>query len=168
MIPNRLDPQIPKKPDAQASRSTFPVGGAPGRAPHAPDVVRPSREQTKNPSSGPGEPKPWKRARHHPQSQEPQPPAGDDRRPGPSRPARMLPEHVAEDLGFHVADIPVLVRYGFLTPLGKPTRQTPKRFARVVIRALEHDVEWLDQATLCLQAYWRNKKRFTDDEEEIL
>ena len=72
-------------------------------------------------------------------------------------PARLTKEQVAELLGCKPHDVPVLVRFGLLKPLGKPTQQCVKYFAAVDIDAKSQDVKWLGRATDALYQNWRNE-----------
>jgi hypothetical protein len=76
----------------------------------------------------------------------------------PKWPGRMFSEQVAEELGFHDADIHILISAGLLVPLGDPNRSSVKRFSREEILELGRDMDWLHRATLALAEFWRVKK----------
>jgi hypothetical protein len=73
----------------------------------------------------------------------------------PFYPARLTAEEVAERLGMKKHDIPILVRYGLLKPLGKPEQQSVKYFAAVEIEEKAANAGWLGKATDALYRYWR-------------
>ena len=60
-------------------------------------------------------------------------------------------------LGFQPHDIPILAARGFLTPLGNPTPNCEKFFARVRIVELAENEEWLSQTRAALYQHWRMK-----------
>ena len=72
-------------------------------------------------------------------------------------PARYSAAQAADVLGFHVDDIPVLVREGFLTPLGKPQNNSIKYFTCVAVTALGEDHGRMDEAQAVLYQKNRNK-----------
>lgn len=63
-------------------------------------------------------------------------------------PGRLTAEQAAGILGFSTHDIPVLVRNGMLTPLGKPTQRSTKYFAAIEIFRCLKDKKWLSKATI--------------------
>ena len=77
-------------------------------------------------------------------------------------PARLTKEQVAVCLGCKPHDVPVLVRFGLLKPLGKPTQQSVKYFAEVDIAAKAKDVVWLSKMT---NALYENSRRDEDESE---
>ena len=74
-------------------------------------------------------------------------------------PARLMPEKVAEILGFSPYEISILMRIGMLKPLGKPAPNAHKYFCATEIIELSHDREWLDKATRAVGKHWREKNR---------
>lgn len=73
-------------------------------------------------------------------------------------PARMDAGLTAKILGFQTNDIPVLVKYGQLEPLGKPpTPNCTKYFARRQILEVADDYSWLSKATKTIYQYWQGK-----------
>lgn len=74
-------------------------------------------------------------------------------------PARMSASQAADALGFHVDDIPTLVRAGLLTPLGKPINNAVKYFSSEDIANLGCNRQKLDKAQEFL--YERNQKKVT-------
>ena len=70
-------------------------------------------------------------------------------------PGRLRAEEVAKILGFAEHDIPVLVRYKLLRPLGQPSQQSTKYFAAVEILEYREDVKWLNKATKIASGYWK-------------
>ncbi len=58
---------------------------------------------------------------------------------------------------FKPHDIPVLVARGFLKPLGRPTPNSEKYFARTQLLKVENDEEWLSRATAAVKQHWREK-----------
>jgi hypothetical protein len=74
-------------------------------------------------------------------------------------PARLMPERVAEILGFSPYEISVLMKIGLLKPLGKPAPNAHKYFCATEIIELSHDREWLDKATRAVGKHWREKNR---------
>jgi len=71
--------------------------------------------------------------------------------------ARLDGAQTAKLLGFSEHDIPVLVRRGLLTPLGKPVPNAVKYFAACIIEELATDPKWLNQATQVIYEYWKGK-----------
>ena len=63
-------------------------------------------------------------------------------------PGRLTAEQAAGILGFSSHDIPVLVRHGMLSPLGKPTQRSTKYFAAIEIFRCLRDKNWLSKATM--------------------
>jgi len=72
-------------------------------------------------------------------------------------PARLMPEKVAEILGFSPCEISLLMRFGLLKPLGKPAPNAHKYFCAAEILELARDREWLDKATRAVGKHWREK-----------
>ncbi len=73
-------------------------------------------------------------------------------------PARLEVKEVSILLRFSESAIPVLVGAGLLKPLGKPAPNAPKFFARVEIERCAESVDWLNQATRCVEQYWKRKR----------
>ena len=69
--------------------------------------------------------------------------------------ACVTTEDVATLLGLPKYTIPQLVRAKLLKPLGKPSQNARKWFARVEIEALAQDRAWLDKSVLILERYFR-------------
>jgi hypothetical protein len=74
-------------------------------------------------------------------------------------PARLIPEKVAEMLGFSPCEISLLMKAGLLKPLGKPAPNAHKYFCATEIIELSHDREWLDKATRAVGKHWREKNQ---------
>jgi len=72
-------------------------------------------------------------------------------------PARLNRAQTAACLGFKPHDIPILAARGFLKPLGRPTQNSDKYFARSRVLELENDEEWLSRATAALSQHWEGK-----------
>jgi hypothetical protein len=70
------------------------------------------------------------------------------------KPARLLAEEVSHFLNCSPHDIPVLVAYGMLKPLGRPADNSVKYFATATIRELMEDVKWLAKADATTNAHW--------------
>ena len=77
-------------------------------------------------------------------------------------PARYSAAQAADVLGFHVDDIPVLVREGFLTPLGKPQNNSIKYFSSTAIATLGEDDARMDEASAVL--YLKNRGKGASQE----
>jgi len=75
----------------------------------------------------------------------------------PNLPARVMPEKVAEILGFSPYEISVLMRLGLLKPLGKPAPNAHKYFCVTEIIELSQNRDWLDKATRAIGKHWREK-----------
>lgn len=73
-------------------------------------------------------------------------------------PGRLDVDETAGLLGFAAHDIPILVKAGLLTVLGKPAPNAPKYFAGVEVEQRRVDRQWLDRATRVLAAHWRGKR----------
>ncbi len=71
---------------------------------------------------------------------------------------RLDVETTAMLLGFQPHDIPALIRARLLKPLGRPSANAPKYFARVTVEQLAEDVAWLDKATMAMASHWRKKR----------
>lgn len=74
-------------------------------------------------------------------------------------PARYSSIQVADALGFHVDDIPVLVKEGFLTPLGDPKNNSIKYFSNSDVIAFGADHNKLNEAQAIL--YKRNREKIS-------
>lgn len=73
-------------------------------------------------------------------------------------PARLDVAASARLLGFAEHDIPILVRFGRLTPLGAPAPNAPKWFSAIELIRLAADSDWLGRASREAAKYWRNKR----------
>lgn len=73
--------------------------------------------------------------------------------------ARLLAEETAWLLGFPPENISILVKAGFLKPLGgsPPPQQAVKYFAAVEIEKLAKDTAFLHRATKFIYAYWKTQ-----------
>jgi len=65
---------------------------------------------------------------------------------GRTWPACVGIEQVSVMFGWPEYFLPVLVRAGHLRPLGKPSQNSRKWFARVELERLARDRDWLDKA----------------------
>ena len=74
-------------------------------------------------------------------------------------PGRLTAQEAAWVLGFSDHDIPVLVTYRLLKPLGNPPPNGVKYFAAVEIAELARDRQWLAKATNAIHQYWHTKNR---------
>jgi hypothetical protein len=74
-------------------------------------------------------------------------------------PARLIPEKVAEILGFSPYEISVLMKTGLLKPLGRPAPNAHKYFCAVEVVELSYNREWLDKATRVISRHWRDKNQ---------
>jgi len=72
-------------------------------------------------------------------------------------PARIPAELVARVLAFPPDAIPVLIEAKLLHPLGTPTQNAQKFFAKVYIAKLANDLKWLNDATQAVSDYWKKK-----------
>ena len=72
-------------------------------------------------------------------------------------PGRLMVAESAVFLRFEEHDIPVLISFKYLVPLGNPAPNATKYFASVVIVRLANDEDWLGKATLCISRYWKSK-----------
>jgi hypothetical protein len=73
-------------------------------------------------------------------------------------PARVDAAGSARILGFAEHDIPILQRFGKLTPLGDPAANAPKWFSAIELIRLAADHDWLSRASREVSRYWRNKR----------
>lgn len=64
---------------------------------------------------------------------------------------------LATRLGLPEIHIPVLVRKGLLSPLGRPAPNSRKLFAAVEVETLVADRNWLDRVARALQKFAREK-----------
>ena len=78
-------------------------------------------------------------------------------------PGRLTTQEAAWLLGFRRHDIPILVSYRLLQPMGTPARVSEKYFPAAQLERLSRDFGWLDMATASLFSYWKaqNEKRPT-------
>ena len=72
-------------------------------------------------------------------------------------PARLNVVETAVYLGFKQHDIPILVARGMLKPLGRPTPNSEKYFARSKLVEAENNEDWLSRATAVLSQHWQAK-----------
>jgi len=72
-------------------------------------------------------------------------------------PARLNTVEAAVYLGFKPHDIPILIARGLLKPLGRPTPNSEKYFARLKLVEAENNEEWLSRATAVLSQHWQAK-----------
>lgn len=72
-------------------------------------------------------------------------------------PARLNTVETAVYLGFKPHDIPILVARGLLKPLGRPSQNSEKYFARSKLVEAENNEDWLSRATTVLAQHWREK-----------
>lgn len=72
-------------------------------------------------------------------------------------PARFNVEQAAAYLNFKPHDIPILVRRGFLKPLGRPMPNSEKYFSKAQILEVAENEEWLSRATAAVKQHWREK-----------
>lgn len=72
-------------------------------------------------------------------------------------PARLNMAQTAAYLGFKPHDIPILVARGLLKPLGRPTPNSEKYFARSKLVEAENNEDWLSRATSALAQHWKEK-----------
>jgi hypothetical protein len=72
-------------------------------------------------------------------------------------PARLNMVETAVYLGFKTHDIPILIARGLLKPLGRPTPNSEKYFARSKLVEAENNEEWLSRATAVLSQHWQAK-----------
>jgi hypothetical protein len=72
-------------------------------------------------------------------------------------PARLNTVETAVYLGFKPHDIPILVARGLLKPLGRPSQNSEKYFARSKLVDAENNEDWLSRATTVLAQHWRDK-----------
>lgn len=77
----------------------------------------------------------------------------------------MTTEETAWYLGFSKHDIPVLVYYKLLKPLGSPPQNATRYFSGPDLEKVRMDSKWLDRASATLIRHWRkkNKKSRTDE-----
>ena len=68
-------------------------------------------------------------------------------------PARLNTVEAAVYLGFKPHDIPILIARGLLKPLGRPTPNSEKYFARLKLVEAENNEEWLSRATAVLSQH---------------
>jgi hypothetical protein len=72
-------------------------------------------------------------------------------------PGRLNAEQTARVLGMEEHDIPVLVRFNLLKPLGNPKQSAQKHFAAVHVLALAQNPDWLHKASHTLYQHWASK-----------
>jgi hypothetical protein len=82
-------------------------------------------------------------------------------------PARLDVNQTAEVLGFLPYEICVLMRFGLLKPLGKPSRNGHKFFCAAEILELSQNREWLEKATRAVAKCWHEKNRRIKEEREL-
>jgi hypothetical protein len=72
-------------------------------------------------------------------------------------PAILNSAQTAVLLGLADHDIPVLVRAGFLQPLGDPPPNAVKSFSTAHVLALAGEIDALDKIRRTVYEYWRSK-----------
>ena len=72
-------------------------------------------------------------------------------------PARLDAQQAAKLLGFQEHDLAELNRRGLLKPLGRPSVFCQKWYASAELLRLAADRQWLDKATVAVNAKWRSK-----------
>jgi hypothetical protein len=77
----------------------------------------------------------------------------------PRPPGRMTTEETAWYLGFSKHDIPVLVYYKLLKPLGSPPQNATRYFSGPDLEKVRTDSKWLDRASATLIRHWRKKNK---------
>ena len=75
----------------------------------------------------------------------------------PRPPGRMTTEETAWYLGFSRHDIPVLVHYKLLKPLGSPPQNATRYFSGSDLEKARMNSKWLDRASFTLIRHWRKK-----------
>jgi len=84
-------------------------------------------------------------------------PAGFAGNLGGFLPARLDTQQTAAVLGFQEHEIPVLVQFGQLEPLGNPKQNARKFFARTLIMEVADNPQWLSKATKLMYQHWLKK-----------
>jgi|WetSurMetagenome_2_1015567.scaffolds.fasta_scaffold531408_2 hypothetical protein len=79
-------------------------------------------------------------------------------------PARLNSEQTAPVLGVQAHDIPTLVKWGLLLPLGSGPRNSVKYFSAAEIEQLSRDRRWLDKVTKALR---RGKTTVSDNKAKF-
>ncbi len=74
-------------------------------------------------------------------------------------PVRLPVIQTAWFLGYGEHDIPLLVHYGLLQPLGDVTDNCAKYFLVADLEKLRADRRWNDRATATLSDHWRTKNK---------
>lgn len=78
---------------------------------------------------------------------------------GQSWPACVGAEEAARLFGWPLYFIPVLLRTGHLTPLGKPMQNARKWFATCELERLSRDPVWLDRAIRTVERHVQEANR---------
>jgi len=73
-------------------------------------------------------------------------------------PGRLDVASTSRLLGFAEHDIPILISWGKLVPLGDPAPNAPKWFCAIEVIQLATDREWLSKATREIGKYWRHRR----------
>ncbi len=74
-------------------------------------------------------------------------------------PGRLTAEEAAAVLGYHVHDIPVLVRKKLLRPSGHPRDNATRYFAGSYIDKLRGDEAWIDRSTDVMYRHWQARPK---------
>ena len=72
-------------------------------------------------------------------------------------PAQLSASEASHLLGCAPHDVPVLVAKGLLKPLGNPTPNAVKYFARVTLEELCDDAKWIFRVRATIIEFWRMK-----------
>jgi hypothetical protein len=72
-------------------------------------------------------------------------------------PAQLSATETSHLLGCAPHDVPVLVAKGLLKPLGNPSANAVKYFARVTLLELCDDAKWIFRVRATINDYWRIK-----------
>lgn len=83
-------------------------------------------------------------------------------------PACIGVEKACEIFGWPSYFLPVLMSAGHLKPLGKPSQNSRKWFARTEIERLSSDLAWLDKAVRIVEKYVRDQNEKQRGKEPIL
>ncbi len=78
---------------------------------------------------------------------------------GQSWPACVGVEEAARVFGWPLYFVPVLLRSGHLTPLGKPMQNARKWFATCELERLSRDPAWLDRAIRIVERHVQEANR---------
>lgn len=72
-------------------------------------------------------------------------------------PARLNVEQVAWVLGCQAHDVPILVSYRLLKPLGNPPQNGVKYFSTAEVAELTKDRSWLAKITQTICQHWQKR-----------